>query len=315
MTPTLGDVASRDPRLTPPSAHELPSDAQRLEVPVVSSPAHAAPVRPSQLESVVRLTREGTRSVRLHELARSMGRARNHAAHELGIIHEQDLGRMLASPRTLLVEGTTDQAVLEQVLHRSGDQLTLVQPAGSKTRLAVLHHLHLALRIPHHVLFDGDGGPVSGSSTARHRILRSRREATEALVAALRSSSAAAPGSTGATESTAATDPRWHGEDPAVTGWGFGGPTVVGPSWSALEVDLEDELSRWPSFVSALQARGGTLAAKRPERFAEAAEAAWMEDLPSSFRRICAAVATLEQDFPPQPGIPSSERGASPQDA
>ena len=166
MTPTLGDVASRDPRLTPPSAHELPSDAQRLEVPVVSSPAHAAPVRPSQLESVVRLTREGTRSVRLHELARSMGRARNHAAHELGVIHEQDLGRMLASPRTLLVEGTTDQAVLAQVLRRSGDRLSLVQPAGSKTRLAVLHHLHVALRIPHHVLFDGDGGPVAGSSTA-----------------------------------------------------------------------------------------------------------------------------------------------------
>ena len=159
---------------------------------MVSSPAHAAPVRPSQLESVVRLTREGTRSVRLHELARSMGRARNHLARELGVVPEHDLGRMLASPRTLLVEGTTDQAVLAQVLRRSGDRLSLVQPAGSKTRLAVLHHLHLALRIPHHVLFDGDGGPVSGSSTARHRILRRRREATEALVAALTSSSAAA---------------------------------------------------------------------------------------------------------------------------
>ncbi|MDH5151672.1 hypothetical protein, partial [Kocuria palustris] len=108
---------------------------------------------------------------------------------------------------------------------------------------------------------------------------------------------------------------RWRGEDPAVAGWGFGGPTVVGPSWSALEVDLEDELSRWPSFVSALQARGGTLAAKRPERFAEAAVAAQAEDLPPSFRRICAAVAALEADGPPRPGIPPSERGASPQDA
>ena len=59
------------------------------------------------------------------------------------------------------------------------------------------------------------------------------------------------------TAAARAADPRWRGEDPAVGGWGFGGPTVVGPSWSALEVDLEDELSRWPSFVSALQARGG----------------------------------------------------------
>ena len=89
----------------------------------------------------------------------------------------------------------------------------------------------------------------------------------------------------------------------------------MGPSWSALEVDLEDELSRWPSFVSALQARGGTLAAKRPERFAEAAAAAQAEDLPPSFRRICAAVAALEADGPPRPGIPPSERGASSQDA
>lgn len=287
---------------------------------MAASAAGAAPVPPSQLESVVRLTRDGPRTVRLHELARSMGRARNHVARELGVVPEHDLGRMLAAPRTLLVEGTTDQAVLEQVLRRSGDRLSLVQPAGSKTRLAVLHHFHLALGIPHHVLFDGDGGPVSGSSTARHRILRSRRQATEALVASLRSSSAAAPGSTAAaaidpTAADRAADPRWRGEDPAVAGWGFGGPTVVGPSWSALEVDLEDELSRWPSFVSALQARGGTLAAKRPERFAEAAAAAQAEDLPASFRRICAAVAALEADRPPRPGIPPSERGASPQDA
>lgn len=269
---------------------------------MTSCAAAAPPVPPVRLESVIRMVDDGARTVRLHDLARSMGRARNHVAHELGAIHDQDLGRMLASPRTLLVEGTTDQAVVEQVLRRSDDPLTLVQPAGSKTRLAVLHHLHVALRIPHHVLFDGDGGPVAGSSTTRHRVLRSRREATRALVAALRSPGAGGRG-------------VWAEEDPATAGWDFGGPTAVGAAWSVLAVDLEDELSRWPSFLSALLSRGGTLTAKRPERFEEAAAAARVEDLPSSFRQICAAVTGLEADRPPRTGALPGGSGPRPQDA
>lgn len=281
---------------------------------MTSCAAAAPPVPPVRLESVIRMVDDGARTVRLHELARSMGRARNHVAHELGAIHDQDLGRMLASPRTLLVEGTTDQAVMEQVLRRSDDPLTLVQPAGSKTRLAALHHLHVALRIPHHVLFDGDGGPVAGSSTTRHRVLRSRREATRALVAALRAPHHDDWASAGA-DPAAEAEVRRREEDPDVAGWDFGGPTVVGSAWSAFAVDLEDELSRWPSLLSVLQSRGATLAAKRPERLAEAAAAAQMDDLPSSFRRICAAVAALEPDRPPRTGALRGGCGPRPQDA
>ncbi len=251
----------------------------------MQSPLSSPPSLPAAgLESVVRLTADGPRSLRLADLARAMGRSRNHAARELTAIPEDDLGRMLSSPRTLLVEGTTDQAVLGSLLGRCGDALSLVQPAGSKTRLAVLHHLHLALGIPHHVLFDGDGGPIGGSSAARHRALRSRRGATEALLAALRSAESS-------------DDPT---EDPTAD-WGFGGPTVVGRTWSALGIDLEDELSRWPSFMAALGRLGGDLAAKRPQRLAAASAAAEMTDLPSSFRGICAAVAALEPDLPPPP--------------
>ena len=256
----------------------------------MAAPGPAGPPVPAaQLESVVRLTRDGPRAVRLHELARSMGRPRNHVARELAAIHDDDLGRMLASPRTLLVEGSTDQAVLEHLLRRCGDRLSLVQPAGSKTRLAVLHRLHLALRIPHHVLFDGDGGPVDGSSTVRHRVLRSRREATRSLVATLHAA--------GDPQTAGASDMRR--EDPAVAGWDFGGPTVVGAAWSALAVDLEDELSRWPSFLAALRARGGSLAGKRPERVARAAQEAELTDLPAPFRALCAAVTAIEPDLPP----------------
>lgn len=273
-------MAARDPHLIPPTPQGSSPAGPLIEVPVQPPATAAPPVPPARAESALRLTSAGARRLRLQDLARAVGRPRNHVARELASVPDPELGRMLSSPRTLLVEGTTDQAVLQHLLVRAGDTLSLVHPAGSKTRLAVLHHLHLALEIPHHVLFDGDGGPIQGTSTVRHRVLRSRREATRALLASLR---AGAP------------------VDDSTGDWGFGGPTVVGAAWSALETDLEDELSRWPSFMAALRASGGSLGAKRPEHLAAAAASAELADLPSSFRRICAAVTALEPDRPPRP--------------
>lgn len=233
------------------------------------------PIAPSRLESVVRVDRDGAHRVRLAALARALGRPRNHVARELSAVPPATLGELASCARALLVEGATDRAVLRVLLERLGEEHAIVVAAGSKDRLAALHLVLRALAIPHHVLFDGDGGPIPGGPAQRHRILRSRREATESLVAVL--------GADGAPAGPAAT-------------WGFGDPTAVGRAWSAFGVDLEDELSRWPSFLAALAERGVPLAAKRSAALESAARRAELADCPSSFREVCAAVAGLPDD-------------------
>ena len=86
---------------------------------MAASAAEAAPVPPSQLESVVRLTRDGPRTVRLHELARSMGRARNHVARELGV------------PTVVQVRGATAEVVTGARLRIDGaaGRVEILEPA------------------------------------------------------------------------------------------------------------------------------------------------------------------------------------------
>lgn len=236
---------------------------------VLSGPSDAIP--PALLESTVRVGRTGVRRLHLGALAAELGRPRNDLVRELATAAPETISRLLRARRALLVEGPTDHAVLETVLRRLGDTATEVIPAGSKVRLAALHGLSGAFGIAHHVLFDGDGGPVAGGPARRHRVLRSRRGATACLLAAL---------------------------EPSGSAWRFGDPTRIGERWSVLGVDLEDELAHWPSFLGALSAHGWQLRSKRPVQLGRAAAAAQLADLPSSFRGIREAVAALDPGGP-----------------
>lgn len=271
----------------PPLELVLPEARQRARrdgrrLVVLASPVDS--LHPALLESTVRVTRCGVHGLRLSALAAELGRPRNEVARELGTVSPETLSRLLRARRALLVEGPTDRAVLQTVLRRLGDTATEVIPAGSKVRLATHHALSSAFGITHHVLFDGDGGPVAGGPAQRHRVIRSRRSATDSLLVAL---------------------------EPSGCAWSFGGPTVIGERWSAFGTDLEAELANWPSFLSALSAHGGQLRSKHGAQLQRAAAAARLADLPSSFRGLCDAVAALGPDTDEDPGTgPDVEPGS-----
>lgn len=249
----------------PEAGAQAQCEGRRLVV--LAGPADGIP--PALLESTVRVSRTGVHRLRLSALAADLGRPRNDLVRELATAAPETITRLLRARRALLVEGPTDRAVLETVLRRLDDTATEVIPAGSKVRLAALHGLSSAFGIAHHVLFDGDGGPVVGGPARRHRVVRSRRSATESLLLVL---------------------------EPSGGAWRFGDPTLIGGGWSVFAADLEDELAGWPSFLSALSRHGGQLRSKRREQLGRAAAAAQLADLPSSFRGICDAVAALDTD-------------------
>lgn len=237
---------------------------------VLLLPDPADPIPGEWVEHLARVTPVGVLRPDMAALARVLNRPRNQVLRELWGSDPHGLAQLLRAQHAVLVEGPTDRAVFSVLLRRWGLGHCTVVTAHSKVRLAALRALAEQLGVRTYVIFDGDAGPTPPSAAQAHRVRLTRQVQTAALTATLPS-----PG---------------EQED-----WMCGDQGVVGPHWCAWEENLETELQRWPTFLSALRERAGDLAAKDPAALGAAAERASLTDLPESFRQLLEVLRVSEQ--------------------
>jgi len=189
----------------------------------------------------------------------------------------------------VLVEGQTDRVVIEATAAKLGQDLdrngvTILSVEG-KGGMRVARAILTTLGIPSYVLADGDFGTPGRKSyrdkteeeiaAARDQAHASHRSATEILVAALPSTSAAT-----------------HGSLP----YSFGSPTVVCGDFTIWRDDIEEELGAWISFNSALTSEDVALAARNNKNLLAYRNAVWAangSDIPEVIQSVISAIAAL----------------------
>lgn len=210
---------------------------------------------------LARLTPDSIHFSDVPALATHLGKPRNNLTRELAGTSAHSLAALVGATQALLVEGSTDRAIFSVLLRRWGLHTSTAVAANSKVRLAGLYALSTQLGVPTYVVFDGDGGAALAPGSKAHHVQRTRHIQSAALTNVL---------------------PSPDGQ----AAWACGDPGSVGPHWCAWEENLEAELARWPSFMSALKSTGATLGAKDAKALATAAEQARLSDLPKPFSQL-----------------------------
>lgn len=148
-----------------------------------------------------------------------------------------------------LVEGQTDRVVIEAVAARLGKHLdrygVTIASVDGKAGIRVARAILQSLGVPTYVLADGDHGTAAHKyptdQTKQAAASASHKAETDGLVASLPSASTVFEGS---------------------LPYAFGDPTVVCADFTIWKDDLEEELSAWTSFESALSSAGISLASR-----------------------------------------------------
>ncbi len=175
----------------------------------------------------------------------------------------------------LLVEGDTDKTVLEEIAQRVGKPFDAsgisVLDMGGKGNLNIPATMLKRLGIPVYIIGDGLGAtrkhPTNPTAAASARA--SHKIATNALLSNLPAATTAHFGSLPFT---------------------FGDSTVVCESYTIWEDDLEEELSKWPSFVTAQSANGHMPRSKDMLAYRADVIDSDIEELPECIKKLISAV-------------------------
>lgn len=176
-----------------------------------------------------------------------------------------------------VVEGDTDKAVLEAIAEKLGTPFDTkgvsVLDMGGKEGVRIPYCMFNELGVPAYIIADGDAlGAArkhSGDAMKQASAHASHRNATDNIISWLPSSTAI------------------KGTLP----YSFEDPTVVAEHFTIWEDDIEEELSKWPSFISALAANGGTLRSKDLLAYRAAVLDADIADLPDILKECVSAIS------------------------
>lgn len=178
----------------------------------------------------------------------------------------------------VLVEGDTDRAVLEAVASKIGHDLDAlgvsVIEVSSKESLRIPYEILTALGVPTYVVVDADFGGADrkhpSDPSKRDEVHASHRISTESVKA-------------------------WIPGEDGILGSGsfqFGDATTITSKAAFWFDDLEEELSQWPSFMSALAQQSGSLRVRKNlYSYRQAAAYADSADIPETLRAAIKAIS------------------------
>ncbi|GGL77842.1 ATP-dependent nuclease [Glutamicibacter protophormiae] len=249
-------------------------------------------VRPDQFESLRRFTlAKGVSEVNtatLSRLAVAAGCDEARAQKTIQLNLPTAFSEGFFADSVVLVEGETDKVVLEslaELLNSPLDGLGIsVLDMSSKDAIQVpFAMLSKELGVPAYVMVDGDalGAARKHSDPAKAANARnSHKKSTETICGWLPDATAC------------------YGTLP----YTFGSPTVVTDNYTIWEDDIEEELAKWPSFLTVLQANGGALREKNVLAYRAALLASDVDEMPASLKESLAAIirfreSALELDF------------------
>ncbi|HEY2003851.1 MAG TPA: AAA family ATPase [Candidatus Saccharimonadia bacterium] len=178
-----------------------------------------------------------------------------------------------------LVEGGTDKVVLEALAEKLGMPLdskgiSVLEMSG-KSGLRIPYEMFMKLSIPVYVVVDGDALGAArkypSNVAARARAHASHKGDTERVLGWLPASSVK------------------HGSLP----YAFGNASTVAGHFTVWEDDIEEELSKWPSFGAALATNGGVLRSKDLLVYRTGVLEGDIADLPMVLRSWVEAIAAF----------------------
>lgn len=240
-------------------------------------------VRPADFESLRRFTlAEGETLVErttLNEIATQVGGAEKLAQVEKTV--NQQLPTSFAegffADAVVLVEGDTDKSVLEELAQKLGKPFDSagisILEMGGKENLKVPAAMLAKLGIPTYVIADGDALGAArkhpNDQSAASGIRGSHKAATDRVVAWLPAARLAA-----------------HGSLP----YQFGDSTIICDNYAIWEDDIENELAKWPSFVTAQAANNHSIRQKDMLAYRVDVGEARLEDLPDALSSLVDAI-------------------------
>src|SRR5665213_1214970 len=182
----------------------------------------------------------------------------------------------------VFVEGDTDRVIYEVIADRLGHPLDragiAVLAMGGKENMHIPYVILHKLGIPAYVVADCDAlGAArrhSGDPAKEAAADTSHKNATENLLSWLPTSTLA-----------------YLGELP----FAYGDASVAADHYTLLHDDLESELEKWTSFMTALSGNGGALRKKDVAAYRAAAMEASPEDMPTLFRHLAQAMHGFTQ--------------------
>jgi putative ATP-dependent endonuclease of OLD family len=185
------------------------------------------------------------------------------------------------SDKVALVEGVTDKAVLEAIAEKLGAPfdtigISILDITG-KDGLQIPYLILESLGTPTYIVVDGD---ALGAARKYPTDLIKQEAADDSMKNSTAKVIAWLPPSATATVGTLP--------------YSYRNPTVVTDKFTIWIDDIEEELSKWPSFCSALLANGGSLRYdKNLQAYRQAVIEAKEEDIPSSLIKCVEAISAF----------------------
>jgi putative ATP-dependent endonuclease of OLD family len=175
---------------------------------------------------------------------------------------------------------SADKAVLEALAEKLDIPLDTkgisVLDMSGKEGLRIPYAMFVELGIAAYVVADGDSLGAArkhpSDATKQAAAHASHKQATDKIVTWLPTSTAL------------------HGTLP----YAFGSPTIVTGGYTVWEDDIEEELSKWPSFIAALATNGSTPRSKDLLAYRTAVLDADVADLPAGLKACVEAIASFE---------------------
>lgn len=243
-------------------------------------------VRPEQFSSLRRLHiadgRSTVTSTDDEAVAKSLGRSRDKVSKQVQQWLPTSFSEGFFADAVALVEGPTDQVVLEHLSERLNMSLAMqgvcVINVGGKENMSMAFEILRSSGVPVYVVFDADYSPAYSAVPPLGPEIETNRLRHETATNDLLSWLPASTGTRAAEE------------------YSFGDQTYVGPRFTAFRRDLEEELDEWAAFVSKLHACKGKLRTKHAHKYRFATNEADCTSVPSSLTQCIKAIVSFAQD-------------------
>ncbi|QCY46871.1 Hypothetical protein GcLGCM259_1127 [Glutamicibacter creatinolyticus] len=235
-------------------------------------------IRPDQFENLKRMNlingRSTVKQSNIGEIAKKTGKDARSVLKQVQQWFPTQFSEGFFADAAVLVEGDTDQVILEAIGSRIGKDLhfhgiSILNMQG-KNNLHLGYEILQSVHVPTYIIFDGDADTCllknHDNPEKQKQAHSSNKDATNKIVDWV---------------SVNSTTP---------IPYKFGDETTSFGIFTAFHTDIERELDKWPSFTHALSAEGGVLRTKHASVYRAAALNASREDIPETLIECIATI-------------------------
>jgi len=242
-------------------------------------------VLPSQFSSIRRFSLENgiskTKYATIPDIARISSTSEEDVLKTVERYLPTSFSEGFFSDNVVLVEGSTDKAILEALAEKLGTPFDCrgisVLDMSGKNNLHIPHIVLEALDTPTYLIIDGDS---AGAARKHPQDLQKQRDCENSKRASTEKVLQWLPTATIVTEGN--------------TPYAYRNPTVVTDKYSIWIDDIEGELSLWPSFCQALTSNGGILRdEKNVRKYRQAVLEASSSDVPPTLINCVQAILNM----------------------